>query len=117
MYTDSTLILHYSTPNHCDSVVYYQCIKLLGIDQLHPDVGYFSLFPNPSHDFIEIKLSNNISPTYQISIFDITGKEIVNQSLQQNKIDVATLNSGMYFVKLMNAKSNEVLGVKKFVKE
>ena len=117
MYTDSTLILHYSTPNHCDSVVYYHCMKELGIDQLPQDVGYFSLFPNPSHDFIEIKLANNSSPTYQISIFDITGKEIISQSSQQNKIDVTTLNSGMYFVKLMNAKSTEVLGVKKFVKE
>ena len=117
MYTDSTLILHYSTLNHCDSVVYYHCIKLLGIDQLQNDVGYFSLYPNPSHDFIEIKLANNSSSTYHISIFDITGKEIHTQSLQQHKIDVTTLNSGMYFVKLMNAKSTEVLGVKKFVKE
>ena len=101
----------------CDSTVRYVCGWHLNLGQQAETKVEWSISPNPSHDFIEIKFTNNISPTYHISIFDITGKEILTQSLQQNKIDVTTLNSGMYFVKLMNAKSTEVLGVKKFVKE
>ena len=101
----------------CDSLVRYVCRSNVSVESSTSQHVEWNISPNPSHDFIEIKLANNSSPTYHISIFDITGKEILTQSLQQNKIDVTTLNSGMYFVKLMNAKSTEVLGVKKFVKE
>jgi hypothetical protein len=101
----------------CDSLVRYLCRTNLSIGNSLSAQMQWSIYPNPANDFIEIQLSKNDLTSYDISIFDITGKEILTQSLQQNKIDVTTLNSGMYFVKLMNAKSTEVLGVKKFVKE
>ena len=114
---DTTMDIQMFNIYGCDSTVRYVCGWHLDIWKQPETIIEWSISPNPSHDFIEIKLANNSSPTYQISIFDITGKEILTQSLQQNKIDVTTLNSGMYFVKLMNVKSTEVLGVKKFVKE
>lgn len=101
----------------CDSLVRYLCRTNLSIGNSLSAQMQWSIYPNPANDFIEIQLSKNDLTSYNISILDITGKEILTQSLQQNKIDVTTLNSGMYFVKLMNAKSPEVLGVKKFVKE
>jgi hypothetical protein len=101
----------------CDSLVRYLCRTNLSIGNSLSAQMQWSIYPNPANDFIEIQLSKNDLTSYDISIFDITSKEILSQSLQQNKIDVTTLNSGMYFVKLMNAKSTEVLGVKKFVKE
>ncbi len=114
---DTTMDIQMFNIYGCDSTVRYVCGWHLDIWKQPETIIEWSISPNPSHDFIEIKLANNSSPTYQISILDITCKEIFTQSLQQNKIDVTTLNSGMYFVKLMNAKSTEVLGVKKFVKE
>jgi hypothetical protein len=101
----------------CDSLVRYLCRTNLSIGNSLSAQMQWSIYPNSANDFIEIQLSKNDLTSYNISILDITGKEILTQSLQQNKIDVTTLNSGMYFVKLMNAKSTEVLGVKKFVKE
>jgi len=38
-------------------------------------------------------------------------------SLGNDKIDVTSLKSGMYFIKLVNTKTGVVVGTEKFVKE
>ena len=101
----------------CDSTVRYVCGWHIGIGNELVNNLSWSIYPNPANDFIEIQLSKNDLASYDIVILDITGKEIFTQSLYQNKIDVTTLNSGMYFVKLVNRMSGESFGVKKFVKE
>ena len=67
----------------------------------------FHVYPNPANNIINIKLSGSTFVT-TIYIFDVTGKliqqtKISNEDLgltSTTQIDISTLNSGVYFVKL-----------------
>jgi hypothetical protein len=66
------------------------------------DVADFSInkvifYPNPVKDMLYVKTENKIN---SISIFNINGLKVFEGNLVDNKIDLSTLNSGIYFVKI-----------------
>ena len=75
----------------------------------------FNIYPNPVKD--ELFLATEIQ-VEEIAIYDIYGRQAmrqqVNETTSQKVVNVADLNSGIYFVKIMT-NSGEV--VKRFVKE
>ncbi|HEX9600020.1 MAG TPA: T9SS type A sorting domain-containing protein, partial [Mariniflexile sp.] len=64
----------------------------------------FSIFPNPTNHFAEIKFSETTNNRVQLGIYNIQGKLILNEEreLQNNttKLDISNLKSGMYFLKV-----------------
>jgi hypothetical protein len=69
-----------------------------------------SLFPNPSHDFLNINSGENA----EITIHDFSGNAVRRVSLQrEGKIDVKNLASGLYIVKI---QLRHQLIVTKFIK-
>ena len=79
------------------------------------DFNGFSMFPNPAKVVLNIELNNITNAT--LSIYDIQGKLIVEQSVSQEQnleLNVSDLQSGMYFVKL-NTGTKEL--VKKLIIE
>lgn len=60
----------------------------------------FSVYPNPTSG----RLNLSGSDIQSAEIFDITGKLLVTNK-QQNTIDVSSLVSGVYFVKVNNSKA------------
>ncbi len=101
----------------CDSLVRYLCRTNLSIGNSPSAQMQWSIYPNPANDFIEIQLSKNDMASYDIVILDITGKEIISQSISNAPIDISLLSNGMYFIKLLNSKTGMVVGNEKFVKE
>ena len=75
----------------------------------------FNIYPNPVGN--ELILATEIQ-VEEIAIYDIYGRQAmrqqVNEATSQQVVNVADLNSGIYFVKIMT-NSGEV--VKRFVKE
>lgn len=79
----------------------------------------FDLYPNPTNDQIHIILPAAADQSTEIMIFDLTGKLINSTAVQLNslgqivQIDVNSLSSGMYLVKM-----NTIEGIyqKKFIK-
>ena len=69
----------------------------------------FSIYPNPSFNFININSDQNI---IDIKVFDITGK-LVKQINNNNIIDVSNLRTGVYLLSIKTDKGN---GVSRFVK-
>jgi glucose/arabinose dehydrogenase len=64
------------------------------------EINEFSLFPNPAKNSISIKLSNDNLAT-KIAIFDLTGKLLLSQKLEnnpENTISIASLTKGIYMV-------------------
>ena len=58
------------------------------------------VYPNPAKDFIVIEGINNQS---EISIFDLTGREMLKQNvLNGEKISVTTFSKGIYFLEIKN---------------
>lgn len=80
--------------------------------ELTEAVNALSVYPNPTSDFINIKLNN--ASSFVVNIFTMDGKRVLSQELEtSNPLNVSTLSTGMYFVRVSNAGQNYVA---KFVK-
>ncbi|WP_054852538.1 T9SS type A sorting domain-containing protein [Olleya sp. ITB9] len=59
----------------------------------------FSIFPNPSTaGFVNIKTSNN--QPIAVAAYDVLGKQVINTTVTANRLDVSSLTSGVYILKL-----------------
>lgn len=63
--------------------------------------GEISLYPNPAHHYLTIKSDLNIE---YITIYNLTGSEVINANNTTDKIDVSQLPQGIYIVKLKTEK-------------
>jgi photosystem II stability/assembly factor-like uncharacterized protein len=71
-----------------------------GINEYELSENFFSLFPNPATNHLNISLSKNIE-IQNISIINGIGETIMNMDGFYQSIDVSTLSSGIYFVQLI----------------
>ena len=58
----------------------------------------FEIYPNPAMDRINISAQDD---SCSVQIFDASGKVIISANVMSD-IDVSTLTSGMYYVKLVS---------------
>lgn len=80
-----------------------------------------SLYPNPATDIIhaEMKIANNSTFNYKISITNSEGKVIATAiSAQANwQNNVASFIPGTYIMQVVNSKDNSIIGIQKFIKQ
>lgn len=64
----------------------------------------FTIFPNPTSNFLKIKLSGHIR--YSLKIFNILGEELIEFSNYRNMqtIDISNLNNGIYILKINSSE-------------
>ncbi|MFT4804062.1 MAG: hypothetical protein ACI9YE_001260 [Psychroserpens sp.] len=77
----------------------------------------FDMFPNPSKDSVTIRLNANNFGNVTINIIDLQGKLILEEQISEGNnlvLDIADLQSGLYFVKL---NANNKSRVKKLIIE
>lgn len=70
----------------------------------------FSVYPNPSTGIVGIKFDNSSAGRFDIQIYNAQGQVIVNKEIAVNGssfVQVATLNSGNYWLRLTDKKSQE----------
>lgn len=60
------------------------------------------LFPNPSTDFIQLFLQDDME-NYQLRIIDMYGRVVLHQPMQSN-IDISRFTNGMYSVEVFSKK-------------
>jgi|26BtaG_2_1085354.scaffolds.fasta_scaffold00078_6 uncharacterized delta-60 repeat protein len=73
----------------------------------------FELYPNPASQFITVEL-NVEDTTYQVEVLDLLGKKLFSSEIQKmGKMDISTLASGAYLMRL-NSKTNT--NVVRFIK-
>jgi len=59
----------------------------------------FGMYPNPtSLGYITIASKNNAK--MNVAIYDLLGKQVLNKTVTNNKLDVASLTSGVYIMKV-----------------
>ncbi|WP_299121477.1 FG-GAP-like repeat-containing protein [uncultured Winogradskyella sp.] len=80
------------------------------IDETLIDV---SIYPNPVEDELTIKTSGNVIDKIA-TVFDINGKRVLNMKLKSNIINVSSLTSGIYFLRL---ESEGKIMKRKFIKK
>jgi hypothetical protein len=79
-----------------------------------------TIFPNPSHETLSVKLNNAESAIYHISIVNALGQILSQQKQsvgdgQVVELSISTLPTGVYFLRI-NTELNKLVSVQKFVK-
>ncbi|MDG1014690.1 MAG: T9SS type A sorting domain-containing protein [Flavobacteriaceae bacterium] len=59
----------------------------------------FSIYPNPAKNGF-VNITSTGSETIQANVYDILGKQVINAAVASGRLDVSTLNVGVYIVKL-----------------
>lgn len=71
----------------------------------------FKVYPNPtSTGFVTI--TSSTANDMNVSVFDILGKQVINETVANNRLNVSTLNSGVYIMKI---SQNGATATKKLV--
>ncbi|WP_343795749.1 T9SS type A sorting domain-containing protein [Gaetbulibacter jejuensis] len=59
----------------------------------------FSIFPNPtSTGFVNIISAH--SEAISVNVYDMLGKQVINETIANNRLNVSTLNAGVYIMKI-----------------
>ncbi len=80
-----------------------QYSTILKINYLKPE--YYSIFPNPAHDFTFIDLSQGFGNPASIRIFSIIGKELFQEKIESApnapyRIDLSQFETGQYLIRV-----------------
>ena len=88
----------------------YACQKKPEIIEVNTNtIEKFKIYPIPFNNILTIEIpTNSIENT--LIIYNISGQEVMRQSVKGGKstLDIYSLVSGVYFIKLINANSTEV---------
>ncbi len=72
-----------------------------------PKLTTIIIYPNPTSDFIKLKFNDGLTNDYRAQIIDISGKTLlsttINSATAEQIIDVRSLKSGNYILRLMGA--------------
>ena len=114
-YSDTGIyIITETVYNDCYSSVSYDTVYISEPPNSIKVVNDFTIeiFPNPVNDLLEIKTYSTSS--YPVILYDLLGKEIQSYIIKGNqKINVSSLNAGMYILKLsFNNKQETRLFIK-----
>lgn len=71
----------------------------------------FSLYPNPVSNGL-VTINTNNPDAIDVLVYDVLGKQVKNETITTNTLDVSNLNTGIYIVKL---SQNEATVTKKLV--
>ena len=59
----------------------------------------FKVFPNPT-SLGYINISSKNQSAMKIGVYDILGKQVINENVTNNRLDVSQLNTGIYVMKI-----------------
>ena len=71
--------------------------KLTGIQTPSVPENNVTIWPNPAEDYINIKTKDVYYGSGSVSVFDLTGHELLNVSSLE-RLDISSLKKGIYIV-------------------
>ena len=80
-------------------------VNVNGVDK-YKNIKLISVYPNPTDAFLNLKIENEPFDHLYFLLSDITGKQILSQSISQNNtlIDLNALQAGNYLLSVYNHK-------------
>lgn len=75
------------------------------------DAKNFKIYPNPT-SVGYVNISSNNTDAMSVRVFDVLGKQVLNQTVINNRLSVASLRSGIYIMKI---SQNDAIITKKLV--
>ena len=87
------------------------CGNMTGIEPNELQEELIAIYPNPATNTLSI---DGLEAYATTEVYDISGKLLLNKTLNSQTIDISSLANGLYFIKLTTKKGSVV---RKFVKE
>jgi len=84
---------------------------LVGLANIEPDKNQLLVYPNPSSRLLNL---NNVEKDSQIEIYNLNGQLIMSTLYNGSLIDINSLKSGAYFVKVLSDENTRITG---FIKQ
>lgn len=100
------------------SVVFYR-LKMIDIDgkfhystnaivRINNNISDVVLYPNPTTDGLQVKLTERLAANSQLIVLDASGRKVKEQSIRANEVnirlDVKNLPQGKYFIRIRNTE-------------
>jgi hypothetical protein len=84
---------------------------ILGVNDANQ--AAFSMYPNPNNSGV-LNIKSNLSGDINVAVYDVLGKQVINNTVSGNQLNISTLDAGVYIVKITqgNATSSQKLIVK-----
>lgn len=77
------------------------------------EANNFNIYPNPVTNGI-VNISSNSNEAIKVAVYDILGKQVLNNTLTNNTLNVSSLNSGVYILRL--SQNNNTTSKKLIIK-
>ncbi len=91
-------------------ILYQSVLQVLGILEL--EKNHVKIYPNPTTDFIYVKLSSKLK-IEEASVYDLSGKLILQAKLESDKLNLRSLPQGIYMVIFKNSDLKPIKIIKK----
>jgi hypothetical protein len=99
-------------PTYVNSFIPSPIVSCESLEIENTTANQFAVYPNPTNDIVYISTNEN-STVDKIVICDLTGKELLIKTNNLLEIDLSSLSSGLYFLKI---NSGEIMQIFKIVK-
>lgn len=93
-----------------DKIAWYENLTILGVEESQIDP--IKIYPNPTDGLLYIDANNK--SIIGATVFDILGKKVLQQTGNIQQVDISTLESGMYFLRIATDRWESV---QKIIKE
>lgn len=84
------------------------------LNTVENDFEFNSIYPNPVENNLNIKIKSNSNSVFNVSLYDLQGREIKNYNYSDNSyelittLDLSSFSSGMYFLKIKQGSKSIV---------
>lgn len=84
----------------------YEILIVQGIEEKLVNL-FASVYPNPSSDFVKLKIESDNPSVFSFEMYDLNGKLLVSQKSLQTEtvIEMNGYAASTYFIKVCNSKS------------
>jgi len=91
-------------------MLYQTVLQVLGVQELEKET--VKIYPNPTTDFVYVQL-NSKTKIDEVEIYDASGRLVLKTKLESNKLDLRTLNQGVYMITFKNPDLKPIKIIKK----
>jgi hypothetical protein len=74
-------------------------LTLVTLDSKSFDLDTFKIYPIPTN-LGYVNISSRSNSKMSVLVYDLLGKEVINETLSNNQLNVSKLNSGLYIIKV-----------------
>lgn len=76
------------------------------VEELHP-IDRFTIYPNPTTDILNLKLTDETSEIKSIKLYDLNGKQIDVRIMDSSQMDLRFLSKGIYLIEVTTSTWKE----------